>query len=326
MDNLSLTDGRTILVLMQFGSHLYGTHTAQSDTDLKGVFMPSPRDVYLGKIPKTIQQRTNPNPNGKNNKEDIDTELYSLHYFVHLACEGQTVAIDMLHAPADMILQKSPVWDTIILRRAEFYTKSLDAFVNYARRQAAKYGIKGSRLSSAQRVMNFLKERDPKATLGSIWEKLPEDEHAYKLPPDPNQFLLYEICGKRFQESTKIGHILPIMDRFCENFGQRAIQAARNEGIDWKAISHALRAAYQVRDLLTKGTIIFPLAEADYLREIKQGRRHYANEVAPHLEAIMAEVDALARDSSLPEQVNRAAWDDFLIRATQESCALHPVL
>ena len=30
-----------IIVLMKFGSHLYGTNTENSDTDLKGIYMPT---------------------------------------------------------------------------------------------------------------------------------------------------------------------------------------------------------------------------------------------------------------------------------------------
>jgi len=43
-----------IIVKMKFGSHLYGTATVDSDLDYKGVFLPSKKEVLLGKIHKSI--------------------------------------------------------------------------------------------------------------------------------------------------------------------------------------------------------------------------------------------------------------------------------
>jgi hypothetical protein len=97
----------------------------------------------------------------RNTKNDVDTELYSLHYFIKLACDGQTVAMDMLHAPESMILKKSKIWDQIVENKQKFYTKNLKSFIDYARRQASKYGIKGSRINAALQVLEILKKEDP---------------------------------------------------------------------------------------------------------------------------------------------------------------------
>ncbi len=68
------------IVKMKFGSHLYGTATEKSDLDFKGIFLPSNREILLGKIPKSIKYDTG-NDHSKNSPEDIDEEIYSLHYF-----------------------------------------------------------------------------------------------------------------------------------------------------------------------------------------------------------------------------------------------------
>ena len=143
------------IVKMVFGSHLYGTDTSASDKDYKGVFLPSKEDIFLGKIPKSVNLSTNLT-HDKNTPDDVDTEIYSLHYFIKLACAGETIAMDMLHAPGEMILVHTAIWDEIVRNRKKFYTKNLRAFVGYARRQAAKYGIKGSRLNDAKGVLDYL--------------------------------------------------------------------------------------------------------------------------------------------------------------------------
>lgn len=116
------------IVKMIFGSHLYGLNTESSDKDYKGIFLPSKEEILLGKIPKTIDLSTN-KTNQKNSKEDIDVEYYSLHYFIKLACMGETAALDMLHAPENMLVETSDIWKEIIKNREKFYTKNLKAFV-----------------------------------------------------------------------------------------------------------------------------------------------------------------------------------------------------
>jgi len=306
----------------KFGSELYGTNTKDSDTDIKGVFLPTIEQIFLGRIPKTIQENTKTTNETKNTKEDIDIELFSLHYFIKLACEGQTVALDMLHCPNNMLIETSTIWGRIVENREKFYTKNLKAFVGYARTQAARYGIRGSRLNDAKRVVDFLdKIRQVEIAhcdrlnsfyykLSDVWKDLPEGEHIFKHEDKTPK--IYEVCGKKIQETVKIEYALNIVDRFYKQYGERAKQAANNEGIDWKAVSHAVRAAMQVKELLTENTITFPLKEAELVKEIKQGRLDYITKVAPVLEGLMEEVEILSKNSALPEKADRKFWDNFI--------------
>jgi predicted nucleotidyltransferase len=139
------------------GPQLYGTATENSDTDYKGVYLPTEKEILLNRVPKSYNYKTG-NGVTKNTKDDIDIEIFSLHYFIKLACEGQTVALDMLHAPEDMIIEKSPLWDYIVANRHKFYTKNLQIFIGYARSQASKYGIRAGRLGNIRQVINFLED------------------------------------------------------------------------------------------------------------------------------------------------------------------------
>lgn len=311
------------IVKIVFGSHLYGTANENSDKDFKGIFMPTKEQIYLGKVPKALTFNTKKDNGEKNTNEDIDTELYSLHYFLHLACEGETVALDMLHAPEDMLKETTKIWDRIISERHRFYTKNLRAFVGYARRQASKYGIKGSRLNDAKRVLEFISQTGHHygpifIKLKDVWEELPTGEHIFKLPEDASGVRMYEVCGRKTGETASLEYLWNTVNNFYKNYGARAEQAAKNEGIDWKAVSHALRAAYQVKQILTEGTITFPLREAEYLRQVKEGKLHYLNDVAPKLDNLMDEVEALSVTSTLPMHVDRQYWDNFLISVIEE--------
>ena len=305
-----------IIVKMKFGAHLYGTATSDSDIDYKGIFMPSKDEVLLGRIPKSHSHSTGKDES-KNTKDDIDVEIYSFHYFIKLACDGQTVAMDMLHAPEEMILQSSDIWKAIIKNRHKFYTKNLKSFIDYTRRQASKYGIKGSRINAALQLLELLKREDPLKKIREIWDELPRIEHCYDIAPDPNGMRQYQVCGKSFQESATIGYVIPILEKFYDDYGRRARLAAENRNIDWKAVSHALRAAYQIREILTENSLTFPLKMAPFLMKVKKGELDYLTEVAPVLESLMEEVEELSLSSSLPETVDRKFWDQFICNAVE---------
>jgi len=302
---------------MKFGSHLYGTDTPESDRDYKGVFLPEKDDVFLNRIPKSYNFTTKNGCDSKNTSDDIDTEIYSLHYFVRLACEGQTVAIDMLHAPDNMLLETSATWELIVKSRNKFYTKNLNAFVGYARRQAAKYGIKGSRLNAAKEVVGILSKYGREEKLQVVWGVLPLGDHRYFIEPSPNGIEQYQVCGKVMQATQKIGYTIDILDKFYKEYGKRAKLAAENKGVDWKAVSHAMRVAYQVKELLTTNTITFPLKNADYIRQIKNGELDFQTEVSPNLEKLMDEVEILSEKSTLPLKPNRKFWDKFIIETIE---------
>jgi hypothetical protein len=307
-----------IIVKTVFGSHLYGTSTPESDMDYKGVFLPPYRDVLLGKIPKSFSMHTKTEAGKKNSSDDIDTEIYSLHYFIHLACEGETVALDMLHTPESMLIESSTTWKEIVENRDRFYTKNLKAFIGYARRQASKYGIKGSRLNDAHRVLVFLEGNPQDERIKDIWDSLPEGEHIFKHPPNENNEKMYEVCGRKIGESVRIPHATDIVRRFYEAYGDRARRAAKNKGIDWKAVSHAFRAAFQVKEILTQGTITFPLIDAEFLRQVKLGKFDYQSCIAPKLDDLISEVEALSEASTLPMKADRKFWDDFIVRTVSD--------
>jgi hypothetical protein len=311
---------KTIVKLM-FDSHLYGTNTPDSDQDFKGVFLPSKEQILLGKIPKSIDESTKKENQLKNTSKDVDFETYSLHYFIYLACEGETVALDMLHAPDNMIIEKSHIWNLIVAERERFYTKNLKAFVGYARRQASKYGIKGSRLNDAQKVLDALKrvnDSTNRCRLLDIWPILPTGEHIFKHPPNENGERMYEVCGRKIGEKVTLQYAQETVKRFVDNYGERARKAADNEGIDWKAVSHACRAAYQVKQILLENTIVFPLKEAKFLKSVKCGELDYQTIVAPKLEDLMTEVEELSLKSNLPDKVDRKFWDRFIINVLED--------
>lgn len=300
------------IVEMTFGSHLYGTNSPSSDKDYKGVYLPSLNEMLLGSFPKSINENSKLDSSKKNTSTDTDREFYSLHYFLELARKGETVALDMLHAPPSAWLTSTPKWEYLVEHRSMFYTKNLSSLVGYARKQAAKYGVKGSRLAEAKRVLYVLQESMKHGVrVHDILNFLPTGEHCGVMEAEGVKF--YNVCGRKLTLNAYVHHYIPMVENFIKNYGDRARQAESNEGIDWKAVSHAFRAAYQVRGILRDGGFTYPLPYTDFIKDVKSGKLHFMNEVAPKLDALMDEVESLSKASTLPESVDRGEVDRVLL-------------
>lgn len=311
-----------IIFLCKFGSHLYGTFTEDSDQDFKGVFIPTIKECILNKIPKSISYKSKKDQKNqiKNSKDDVDIELYSVQYFLKLLQKGDTGSLDMLHAPLnnkDLVIIKTEHWHFLNIHRNDFYTTNLSAFVGYCRTQAAKYGIKGSRLNAAKSVLDFLDTQDSEIRLEHIWNKLPSGEHIHKIEVNKeigSDFSMYQVCGKKLQSTVTVQYAYGVILKFYEIYGKRAKLAAANEGIDWKAVSHALRCAYEMEQIYTIGDIIFPLKQAEEILKVKKGELDYMSIVSPKIEKIMDKVEKLAKNSTYPSKVNIKKWEQWLIK------------
>lgn len=316
---------RPDIVLMRFGSHLYGTDLPSSDLDYKGVSFPAWRDLALGRPLRQITHTCTKVGEGKNAASDTDVEIFALHEFIDLALEGQTVAFDMLHAPEDMLILTSEVWEDIVRYRHKFYSRSTNAFIGYARKQAAKYGIKGSRLAALREALLWAEG------LGSGTSRLkdhdittfPAGEHSTVIHPNlPEQEAkhlspLIEVCGKKMHVTSTVDEFKRMLSAMIDRYGERARMAEANSGIDWKAMSHAYRAACQVEELFTAGTITFPRPERDLLKRIKQGVMPF-REVQELLEDSIDRVLKLREVSALPDTPDRLFWEEFIIEAVRE--------
>ncbi len=224
----------------------------------------------------------------------------------------------MLHAPKEFLIESSDIWETITENKDKFYTKNLAAFIGYTRKQAAKYG---SRLNNAKKVLDFLDDKcngnltaDSYLKIKDVWDELPTGDFIIKYPYDnDNGMRTYEVCGRKLGETSYLYYVYDIIKKFYDNCRIRAEKAARNEGIDYKAISHAFRAAYQAKDILINGNISFPLREANFLKEVKLGKLDYQNEIIPKLDGLIEEVEQLSKNSNYPMIVDRHFWNNFLI-------------
>ena len=343
--------GEDLILITYFGSRLFGTSTENSDVDIKGIFIPTTYQILMNKIPEQylysskeglkcpedaeaqaeqllsfvcrktglpyVHEKKNIDTTGiKNTKNDFDIELMSIHKFMRLAYEGDTMALDMLNTTGKNIIHSNLFWGNIVLNRQRFYTKDLTKFVEYCRKQAARYGIKGFRVHALKEFLEFLESKDSHLKLREFWDEIKENEYVTKKFNNTEQFNMIYVCGKCFHETVRVSHVLPIIQNYYKEYGSRAIQASLNEGVDWKAVSHAIRAAYEIKEILMNNRITFPLEQAGIVRDVKLGKMDFTTEVAPLLESLAKDLEVLALDSELPQTVDKIFVDRMLLKCT----------
>ena len=317
-----------------FGSHLYGLETPASDMDYKGIFIPSAQSILAQKAPRNISHSTGDDFT-KNTADDVDTEMFSLHEFINLACKGETVAIDMLHCPDRMLRGRTDdLWRYIQSHRSKFYTTNMVAYIGYVRKQAAKYGVKGSRMATLAETIETVKriladyekhrpdcrnviEKDVR--IASIVRLLPQNDHcrcitATSKKGEKQEF--YQVMEKKFQYSLRVTELISILQKIYDTYGERAKMAMDNEGIDWKAVSHAIRAGEQIKEIYETGDLVYPLKNREFILDVKQGKLDFNTVVKPYLEKLVNEVEALASkiaaEGTLPKEVDRTMWDELI--------------
>lgn|SRR3990167_1696369 len=329
------------LFLTEFGSVLYGTQTPSSDTDYKGIFFPESTDVYFQRSGVSLNTSTG-KQSSKNSKNDVDKEMLTLHGFIKLANEGQTMIYDMLFAPKKHWINTSDVWEDIIANREKLLSKKMSAFSGYCVHQASKYGIKGSRIFSVEKSISFLKELDFNEKMKFRWREIKSfvDEYnkvkfnSIKKDGTEDKFVNIvqcrhpsgvmedhlEVNGRKFSQNMKIKEVVMILQKIYDNYGERAQLARKNEGIDWKALSHAVRVCSEGIELMNTGFITFPRPDAPLLLKIKTGQMPY-EQVAELIECGLLELNESIKTTRVPSGFPVRFWEEFVSdKYTEEFC------
>ena len=170
-----------LIYLSQYGSHLYGLNTENSDLDFRGVYIPTLDDIILKKDKDEINTELEIKLYGGEqtiysnddidavpiwDKKKVDVKIFSLQKFIQLCSKADTNALDLLFSynPERKDIQQYvynkeqyyesgilahpyiPFIEFLINRGKLINTDRLESPITYAFKQATKYGLKGKRL------------------------------------------------------------------------------------------------------------------------------------------------------------------------------------
>lgn len=299
-----------ILAKIRAGSQLYGMAGPNSDSDYKLIHLPPVSECLTDSIRHHFSV--------KNEAENWESESFSLQSWMRMAKTGESVAIDMLVADGENLVSSSSAWEFIYRNRSKFWTKRMSGALGFSRSQAAKYSTRADRFEIINNFIVIVLKAQQKGFLRlyEIWDDLPIGPHVKKdaEPKNMNARNRYiDICGKRLQETSFLDHALTMLRGMEASYGSR-VRAAAGENIDWKSMSHAFRVAYALKAIYTTGDFRYPLAENDFLRDLKFGKLNFKNDnIEKRLDELILSVEALSQASALPEQVDPVFANNLIL-------------
>jgi len=306
-----------ILAKIIAGSKLYGTSIPTSDNDFRSIYLPTLQECVLLKAKDVIED-----------KSEEDTSIFSLQKFLRMCQEGQSIAIEILCAGPEHRISTSPFFEYIHDNRKLFFSKNMNSFIGYARNQSSKYTSRVDRLNEAEAIVKYLSENEYKKQhfsfpqqankLSDVWEGLPISPNATKGENPQNKNVdkrAYFVCGRELQATVTTSHAIQVIGDIVKTYGER-VRKAKSSELDYKALAHAFRAGYQVKQIMETGDLKFPLPESEYLRDMRMGKINFVdNHLDEKLNDLMSEVQGLIDNSDLPDRVDMKIVDDLILKA-----------
>lgn len=264
-----------LLYFCRFGSHLYGTAIpGKSDRDYKGIFLPGEESLLLEEAENHLHF-SSAHANERNNAEDSDLELWSAQYWIlKLLAGGNLPAIDLLFSNS---FRKAVLFSDPLLERifavAPLLVNPGGEIEAYCLRQARKYGIAGSRCGVLKNLRKWCGHHQgslENACLGEFLGELLKScgDQRYCMQKDGALLL----CGKTFMPQTKFAYLQERIEGLFAKNCRQILKGVTSAHIDWKAVSHAIRAIGEIGEFLESGRIVFPRPERELLLAVKEGK------------------------------------------------------
>lgn len=301
------------IVRMQFGSHVYGCNIPTSDTDIKVIYIPTPKELLMTKGEKIVNSHT----------EELDFEAFPLREFIHDAMNGQTYALDMLFTPPERMYNTSKIWMDIQVNKKRLLSQNVKPMVGYAKAQAMKYSLKGSRLAAVNQMIDLLeKHHDKKISDLTLIIKVHYLSPYIKFldiqgPKEMESHL--EIIGKYFPLTSSVLYVLDKLRTIKGKYGDRAQEAELNKGLDYKALYHAIRVGDEANELLTTGKITFPRPNAALLLKVRHGQLSF-DEISQIIDNNYKQIEESVKHTKLPVKPDKEFWDKFVYNVYLQEC------
>lgn len=323
------------------GSRAYGTHTPESDTDLKGVFV-QPRDGFYGL--ERVEQINN---------ETNDIAFYEVGRFAELLAKNNPNLLEMLFTPEDCVVFRHPLMERftpgMVLSRL-----CCEAFAGYAMTQIRKARGLNKKIVNPQPeerkgVLDFcwvLEGQGSVAVLDWLAARglRQHDCGLTAVPHARDMHALYhgapgEYAGIAHGDSTDVrlsrvprgaeplAWMLFNKDGYkkhCKDWREyREWLAERNEarfagtlahgqGYDAKNLMHTFRLLDSAEEIARHGRLTVRTPNRDWLLRVKAGAFTY-DELLALADERVERIHALYAVSDLPEVPDRAVIERVLI-------------
>lgn len=349
MDTAYLKENHLLLLDSVSGSKAYGLDNAQSDTDIRGVFV-LPKKIFYGLeyIPQI-------------NNESNDITYYELRRFIELLSKNNPNILELLNVPDDCVLYEHPLFAKI--KQVQVLSKLCkNTFGNYAMAQIKK--AKGLN----KKILNPMSP-DRKTILdfcyiiyqqGSIslpkWLKLrglvqeqcglvniPHMRNIYAVYYDPTNQLGYRGIMQKDNANDVVVSSIPRGERaltylsfnkdgyssYCKDYKEywQWVSERNNErylntldhgkNYDAKNLMHTFRLLTMAEEIAEQEKVIVRRTDRDLLLKIKKGDFEY-EELVKQAEERASRLDELYAKSDLPDKPDVAQLEKVLVEVREE--------
>lgn len=311
--------GDNICLLTLGGSHAYGTNVEGSDVDIRGVAIPTKREVLLGKsFDQVLDKQT-------------DTTIYSFNKAIQLLSNCNPNTIELLGFPMNEYLHLSGIGCLLWVNRHVFLSKRcIHTFGGYAISQLRRLQNKAARLVGQSENEKYIldsiknaeydfKQRYFPMTDGSI--KLYVDE---AVNPEYESEIFMDINLKGYPLRDYAGmwnEMKCIVSSYSKN--SKRNETAIEKGKLGKHMMHLIRLYMMCIDILEKEEIITRrTVEHDLLMDIRNGKyldsnRQPTSEFYDILNEYEKRFEYAKNNTSLPDKPNYKEIEEIQIVANK---------
>lgn len=308
-----------ICLLTLGGSHAYGTNVEGSDIDIRGVAIPTKREVLLGKsFDQVLDKQT-------------DTTIYSFNKAIQLLSNCNPNTIELLGFPMNEYLHLSGIGCLLWVNRHVFLSKRcIHTFGGYAISQLRRLQNKAARLVGQSENEKYIldsiknaeydfKQRYFPMTDGSI--KLYVDE-AVNPEYESEIFMNINLKGYPLRDYAGMWNEMKcIVSSYSKN--SKRNETAIEKGKLGKHMMHLIRLYMMCIDILEKEEIITRrTAEHDLLMDIRNGKyldsnRQPTSEFYDILNEYEKRFEYAKNNTSLPDKPNYKEIEEIQIVANK---------
>lgn len=352
----ALANGRRLIFASFHGSNLYGTATPDSDLDVRGVVLPTPEEVLLGRAHYALTSNTDHKALGK---DDVDVTLFSLAKFLHLLGGFDVNAVEMLYA-ADGSNPCLIAHKPYLVHRIQSVAHSLVGLAGSSPIGHARSALgalapdQDGFVEVFQQAVDLIQAAMPaddptgaetklyslpsllaalRALPGGAYSAHGSHANAITLeqdiPPEvlaagrwPSHTLFVHVGDRKLPTSVTLEESLNVLRKPLQRMaGELLARRARLEGVEvsTKDVYHAVRILWQYVELQATGALVFPRPQAPMLRDIRSGRLAGPALMEAIEEAFQAVITARALPMPFRDTPDAAVRDKLLLDLHREA-------
>jgi predicted nucleotidyltransferase len=269
----------TIIYKVISGSHAYGTATKDSDTDLRGVFIPD--NDYVFGIKRMDHMLST---------DGEDSQYYDLRKYIALLVDSNPNILELLYVDEVNILEIDLLGKMLRDSREIFLSKRVfHTFGAYAHSQMKRME------SHVKWIENPPSPPDPES-FGGIFT-----DGAFRWP-NTHLERNYEAALRNYSNYTV----------WKTNRNEKRSKLEEKHGYDTKHAMHTFRLLRMGKEILLTGFLTVLRPDKDFLLEILNGKYSYEN-IKTMSDTEFVELESALNSSSLPSKVNYNAANNLCV-------------